>query len=142
MSGKSPEQSRAEFVAKFDDKVIRLEDQLEQFIRLIAHQLEALKTEAAEGMGYKALTADATYLRKLKDLGATFNSATDASVRLAKTEADRAKKLTREQEAKACQVFVRALSDTERSEWLAREVEWHNKHRQKHGAAKQGPADD
>jgi hypothetical protein len=139
---KTPEQHRAAFAAKFEGgKVVRLEDQLEQFILLIAHQLEALKTEAGAGMGYKALAADPTYLRKLKDLGATFNSATDAQIRLDKTAADRAKKLTKEMEAKACQVFVRALPDTDRSRWLSTEVEWHNKHRQRHGADLASPSD-
>lgn len=136
---KTPEEHRRDFLARQESSVVRLEDQLESFIKLIAHQTDALRNEAVDGMGYKALAADPAYLRKLKDLGATFNSATDALIRLEKTAKDRAEKMTREQERDAMSTAIRAMDDTTRSDFLSTEVSWHNKHRLKHGAQLASP---
>jgi hypothetical protein len=127
-------ETRKAFLARFDYQVVRLENELERFVKLIALQLEGLTNEAADALNPSSpAIASAETLRKLKDLGATFNSATDAKVRLAKAQELVSKMLTPEQELEAMRKILRAMPQAARSEWLREEIAWHNAEPGRHG---------
>lgn len=124
------------FLAQFDHRVVRLETELEKFVKLVALQLEALTNEASEGLSPSSpAVASAEVLRKLKDLGATFNSATDAKVRLAKAADLIAKTMTPEQELTALRTVLRAMPQIARADFLREEIAWHNADPARSGAA-------
>jgi hypothetical protein len=115
------------FLAQFDHRVVRLENELEKFVKLVALQLEALTNEASEGLSPSSpAVSSEVVLRKLKDLGATFNSATDAKVRLAKAAELIEKTMTPAQELDAMRRILRAMPQQSRADWLREEIAWHN----------------
>lgn len=124
--GKDPEEKRRDFISKYDNLVIRLEDELEAMIKLAAMQREALKNEMFSGMAYKQQAADAKGIKALKDLTAAYNSLTDSKVRLDKTAKERAAKMTPDEEREAVVTYIKSLPATERTQLLRRLSGWHN----------------
>lgn len=122
---------RADFIAKFDGQVVRLEDELERMIKLVSMQRTALENQLFGGLAYKQQAADASGIRMLKDLTAAYNSLTDSKVRLEKTAKDRASKMTPDEEKEAVITYLKALPAGERTSLIQRVVIWHNA--QKHG---------
>lgn len=123
---RSTDQVRKDFLARYDRQVVRLEDELAEFIKLIAHQRRALTAEAFDGLGHLALATSKEVLDKLAKLGASFNSATDAKVRLEKTAKERSKTMTPEDEEAAVLDFFRSRPETQRGRMLRDLVAWHN----------------
>jgi hypothetical protein len=126
MPSPTKEQVKNAWLARFDLQVVRLEDELVRFIKLISTQVDALQNELANALKPGGEVSSPEFLRKLKDLGATFNSATDAQVRLVKTEKDRAKTFSPEQERAAVEVYVKALPADDRARLLQKLVKYHN----------------
>jgi len=121
------EDRKAQFHAAQDHKVVRLERELERFEKLIALQLEALTNEAADALQPTSpRIAGAEVLKKLKDLGATLNSATDAKIRLAKAQKLLSESMTPEQEAQALRTVLRSMPRNDRADWLRKEIAYHN----------------
>jgi hypothetical protein len=124
--GKNVDELRTEVLARFDKRVLRLEDLLVRYMRLIDHQLTGLTNECMGGFGYKAEASDPKLLQKIKDLGAAFNSATDSKVRLDKTMKDREKDMTEKDEEEAVRTWIRSRDNRVRGNFLYFEVQWHN----------------
>jgi hypothetical protein len=112
-------------IARFDKKVVRLEDTAHKLIRLLDRTVDSIQESMFEGLGYKGQGVNDTALKQLKEATAAFNSATDAQIRLDKTAAQRAKSLTMGEKKAGCREFILGLPPAERSEWIRITIKAH-----------------
>lgn len=126
MSTTSPDERRKAFIAEWDHKVVRLEDELQNMVKLVAMQLDTLKKSITGGFAYKQEAISLSDLKALKELTAAMNSLTDSKIRLDKTAKDRAEKMTPEEERAAVYAYLRALPHTDRGEFLRQALIYHN----------------
>lgn len=121
-----PDARRKSFLATHDTRVIRMEDELQRMIRLVAHARESLESEMLSGLAYKKSGVPENDLKRLKELTSSFNSLTDAKIRLDKTAKDRAANLTPEEERAAVVTYVKALELKSRGRLLRECLDHHN----------------
>ena len=105
----SVEESRERAREDLARSVVRLEDELERLVKLVAMAREAVETEMHDGMGYKRLSITEKDLRKLKDLTVTFNSAVDCKIRYDKAKKHLAGLMTPEEEMAAVITYIVTL---------------------------------
>jgi hypothetical protein len=126
MPAKTVDEKQRDALIRFDKQVLRLEDVLAEYIKLVNHQLVGLRKSSMDGLGYQALMSDPAIVRQLKELGAALNSATDSQIRLDKTAKERAEKMTPDEEEGVVQNWIRSRDHRTRGKFLHREVAWHN----------------
>lgn len=66
--------------------ITRLKEELDNAIKLVVHARESLDNELDSEWAQKKLSVDKAFLGKLKELTASFNSLTEAKIRLDKAE--------------------------------------------------------
>ncbi len=125
-TGKPVEAERAKAIARFDAKVVRLEDTARTLAQLLDRAIESIKLSMFSGLGYTTSELTDTDLKKLKEVTAAFNSATDAQVRLDKTAGQRAKAMTHDERKQAVADFILNLPVRERADWLTAAVKKHD----------------
>ncbi len=125
-TGKPVDAERAKALARFDSRVVRLEDTARTLAQLLDRAVESIKVSMFSGLGYTTAELTDTDLKKLKEVTAAFNSATDAQVRLDKTAGQRAKAMTHDERKQAVADFIMTLPMHERSEWLVAAVKRHD----------------
>lgn len=125
------EESREQFIARFDHEVVRLEDELDRMIKLVSMQRRALENEMFSGMAYKEMAVQEKGVKVLKDLTAACNSLTDSKVRLEKTAKDRAAKMTPEEEQQAVLVYLKSVTNADRAALLKKIIAYHNEANQR-----------
>lgn len=89
--------------------VVRLQDELERLIKMYSHQREALENEMFEGMGYKKMTADEKFVKKLKELTLGMNSLTETRIKWDRAQAKLAESMTPAQEMDAVVNYIMTL---------------------------------
>jgi hypothetical protein len=96
----------------------RLDDMLRDQLRLIRTCQDALATEMTEALGGAPRALTSGLADKLKALTAALNTATDAQVRLDKTAADRAKRMSPADWLAAIRAYVLAMPHADRAALL------------------------
>jgi hypothetical protein len=97
-----------------NQRVVRLRDELQCMLDMGVHAREALQNELEGLVAQKRLFIDGEWLRKFKELASTYNSMTDAHVRLSKAEKTLENELTPEEERDAVLSYVYALKPEDR----------------------------
>lgn len=95
--------------SKRNEIIVRLKDELDSTIKLVVHAREALSNELDGEWAQKKLGIDDKFLRKLKELTASFNSLTESKIRLDKAERAMESDLTAEEEAEAVVSYLSQL---------------------------------
>lgn len=123
---RTPDELRDKAIALFDKKVVRLEDAARELIKLLGRAIDGLKAELFEGLGYKNPGLSDSQVRRLKEITASFNSASDAQCRLDRTAHMRAKELTAEERKAFTADFILTLPPRERAEWIRDVIKRHD----------------
>lgn len=89
--------------------VIRLKAELDAAIELVAHARESLSNELQSEWAQKKLSADDKFLRKLKEMTASFNSLTESKIRLDKAEKNMEEDMTPDEELETVKQYLREL---------------------------------
>lgn len=114
-----PEAQRARALARLDQDVVDLDDELRKLLAMVKYQREALQTMMTDGMGYKQLAVSQDVLKALKELSTIFSVTTDCQVRLDKTQEIRSKKLDKNGYLRLARKLVMSLPDSERGHWIS-----------------------
>lgn len=93
---------------------------------LVVHAREALQNEVSGAIAQRKEYIDSDWLKRFKELASTFNSLTDARIRLDKSERSLENDLSPEEEKHAVIDFFKALEPQERGETLGKLVRFHN----------------
>ena len=110
---KSPDDLRKEAIAKYDNRGARLIDEIQETLKLLRFQREALQKECFDGMGYKQLAADINTLRKSKELSLAYSRLAEAEIKVNKAMKDMAEGMTPEEEKEAVVKFLKSLPPLE-----------------------------
>lgn len=104
-----PEKMRDNTREHYTKMVVRLQDEIERLLKLYVFQREALETEMYDGMGYKKLTADEKFVKKLKELTIGMNSLVESRIKWDRAQAKMAESMTPTQEMDAVVNYVMTL---------------------------------
>lgn len=124
-TGRTPDQMRADLLAKYDKQVVRMEDVQRNAIKFLAWQLQALENEAMDGMGYKQLAVSGDIVNKTAKLTAAVNSLTESERRLQATRKQRADELSPEEEIEAVFEFLISRDRATLSAFIRRLRDWY-----------------
>jgi hypothetical protein len=115
-------------LARFNHETVELETIVEDYIKLLRVLVEALKQELVVNVpGGKVREVSELVVKKLKDLTAALNSATDCQIRLDKGAKDRAKRMSDDERTEAAIRWVLKFEYARRRDTLLRLVAAHNK---------------
>lgn len=123
---KEPDELRALALAKLDVQVIRLEDELAEWLKLLSFLRTSLTNEAMSGMGYKQMAVNKDTVNKMKELSSAFRTAGEIKLKLDAKAKERAEEMTPEDEKAAVQTYIKAMDARERGVFLNSLVAWHN----------------
>jgi hypothetical protein len=115
-------------------RVLRLKEELNLQLELVVHARESLENELSSEIAQKKLSIDKSFLSKLKELTACFNSLTDARIRLDKSEKALEKEMTPQEEKEAVRAFVASLTVDERYNLIQMMWRDHKANRDSRGA--------
>ena len=90
--------------------IVRLKDELNTTIALVTHARESLSNELDSEWAQKKLSVDDKFLRKLKELTASFNSLTESKIRLDKAERAMEADMSEEEEQEAVKFYLAELT--------------------------------
>jgi uncharacterized protein YdiU (UPF0061 family) len=116
--------SREEARERYAKLVVRLQDEIDQMLKVFNHMREAYENELNEGMGYKRLGMNESMVKKGKELAAMLNTIVDAKIRYDKAAKHLADNMTPEEERKAATIYVKSLPADERGSWMANIRKW------------------
>lgn len=105
-------------------EVPQLEALLDRYVCLLEDMVSGLERELRGALGGKPRTVTPDDLRRLKDLSAAFNSATDAKIRIDKAE--KGKKLTPEQLLEGAVKLIAKRSYVDRRRAIGALLKSHN----------------
>ena len=97
-------------MASKNEVFVQLKNELDSAIKLVVHARESLDNELSTEWAQKKLSVDANFLKKLKELTASFNSLTESKIRLDKAEKAIERDLTPEEECEAVKLYLMELS--------------------------------
>lgn len=103
--------------------IVRLKDELQSTIELVTHARESLTNELNSEWAQKKLSVDDKFLKKLKELTASFNSLTESKIRLDKAEKAIEEDMTLEEEQETVMRYLADLEDGELRSLVARAKE-------------------
>lgn len=103
--------------------IVRLKDELQNTIELVTHARESLTNELSSEWAQKKLSVDDKFLKKLKELTASFNSLTESKIRLDKAEKAIEEDMTPAEEQEAVMRYLADLTDGELRSLVARAKE-------------------
>lgn len=93
-----------------NQRIVRLKAELDAAIELVSHARASLSNEMQTEWAQKQLSVDDKFLRKLKEMTASFNSLTESKIRLDKAERAMEEDMTPEEEILA---VIRYLRDVD-----------------------------
>lgn len=93
--------------------IVRLKDELNQAIALVTHARESLTNEMSTEWAQKKLSVDDKFLKKLKEMTASFNSLTESKIRLDKAERAMEEDMSPEEERDAVKWYLAELTPAE-----------------------------
>lgn len=92
---------------------VQLKTELDRTIKLVVHARESLDNELDSEWAQKKLSVDEKFLKKLKELTASFNSLTESKIRLDKAEKAIERELTPAEEREAVKHYLMELEPFE-----------------------------
>lgn len=93
--------------------ITRLKEELDAAIRLVVHARESLENELSSEWAQKKLAIDKTFVSKLRELTASFNSLTESKIRLDKAERAMEQDLSPEEEREAVKGYLMDMTPGE-----------------------------
>lgn len=124
INGKAPDELRETAKARSKHLVQRLQDELDEMIKIAAHMREAYNNELMDGLGYKKLGVSADMVRKGKELATMFDTLTSAKIRFDKSLKQLAETMTPEEETAAVKTYIRSLNTVDRANLMRDIREW------------------
>lgn len=124
------------------DRALRLKNELNLVLELVVHSREALQNELSSEFAQKKLSIDKTFLTKLKELTACFNSLTASRIQLDKAERAMEAEMTPQEEREAVLNFVASLSMDESYRLIHRMWDQHRARRSNNGLKSKDLPDD
>lgn len=119
-------QARAELLAKFNSTAVDLAVELDEILKVLRFQRQALTNKMTEGFGYKQFELKAEDAKAATTLTLSYQKAVDAKVKLDKHLKDRAEELTPEQELESVALYIKTLPSTDRRKLLIEALAYHN----------------
>ncbi len=108
--------------------VVRIQDELENLIKIFGHMRECFQNDMMDGLGFKKLTVTDKQLHQAEQLAKIMTNVVAAKIRYEKAAKTLADAMTPEEERKACLDYVKALSTEERKTWLSNLRRWMKGH--------------
>lgn len=121
---KEPEELRAKAKHQQERIVVRLQDELDKMIKLLAWARECFETEMMAGMGYKKLTITEKDVKKLKELAGIVDSVVGAKIRFDKAAKSMADTMTPAEEKAAVVAYLKACEAQDRADIIMRIKNW------------------
>lgn len=103
-------------MANKNAQIIQLSTELDKTIALVVHARESLTNELDSEWAQKKLSVDDKFLKKLKELTASFNSLTESKIRLDKATKAVERDLTPEEERDAVVGYLMDMNPWEMSQ--------------------------
>lgn len=122
-----PDELREKAKAQAKYLVQRLQDELDEMIKIAAHMREAYNNELMDGLGYKKLGVSAEMVRKGKELATMFDTLTSAKIRFDKSLKQLAETMSPEEEKAAVKTYIRSLSVEDRKNLVKDIRDWMRK---------------
>lgn len=123
---KNPNKTRSEVLARFATGAIDLMEELDNLLRILKFQREALVNSMTDGFGYKKMELNPAHAKLAAQLAVTYQKAVDAKVKLDKHLRDRAEELTPAEEIAGVKTFIECMDSTARRKLLISLLEFHN----------------
>lgn len=123
---KNPNKTRSEVLARFATGAIDLMEELDNLLRILKFQREALVNSMTDGFGYKKMELNPGHAKLAAQLAVTYQKAVDAKVKLDKHLRDRAEELTPAEEIAGVKSFIETMDSTARRKLLISLLEFHN----------------
>lgn len=118
--------ARAEVLAKFTTGAIDLQEELDNILRVLKFQRQALTNKMTEGFGYKQMELNPDDAKLANQLTLSYQKAVDSKVKLDKHLRERAEELTPAEELESVKRYVQNLDSTIRRKMLIELLEFHN----------------
>lgn len=90
--------------------ILRLKEELNAALAVVSHARESLTNEMNGEWAQKKLSVDDKFLRKLKEMTASFNSLTESKIRLDKAERAMEADMTPEEEREVVKQYLAAMA--------------------------------
>lgn len=98
-------------VSEYRNKVVvKLKQELDQAIQLVTHARESLSNELQTEWAQKKLSVDDKFLKKLKEMTASFNSLTESKIRLDKAEKAMEQDMTPDEELATVRAYLQDMA--------------------------------
>lgn len=127
ITGLDPDDLREKAKAQAKHLVQRLQDELDEMIKIAAHMREAYHNELMDGLGYKKMGVTPEMVRKGKELATMFDTLTSAKIRFDKSLKQLAETMTPEEERAAVKTYIRSLSVEDRHTLMKDIRDWMKK---------------
>lgn len=124
---KNVDELRAEALAKYDQRAVRLVDELNSFLKMLVIQREAIEKSLFEGLGYKGDKVDVKAVTASKELSLAYTRLVEAQIKLDKHLKAVADQMTPEEEAEAVRKYIYAMEPYERGRFLKTVIQTHNR---------------
>lgn len=124
-------------LAKYDDKSVRLIDELEEMLKILVFQRETLKNQLHSGYGYKQDTIDLKAVTASKELSMAYTRMVEAQIKLDKHLKAVAEMMTPEEEMEAVEKYFQALDTGVAGKLLSKIVDKHNERIDTYGIKKE-----
>ncbi len=118
--------SKEKTLAKYDDKSVRLIDELEEMLKILVWQRETLGNQVKAGFGYKQDTIDLKAVTASKELSMAYTRMVEAQIKLDKHLKAVADMMTPEEEKEAVEKYFQVLETGEAGKLLSKIVDKHN----------------
>jgi hypothetical protein len=113
-------------LAKYDDKSVRLIDELEEMLKILVWQRETLGNQVKAGFGYKQDTIDLKAVTASKELSMAYTRMVEAQIKLDKHLKAVADMMSPEEEKEAVEKYFQTLETGEAGKLLSKIVDKHN----------------
>lgn len=118
-----PDQLRDTSRERYEKMVVRLQDELDQMIKIYQFARESLENEMFSGMGYKKMALGEKDVKKLKELTIGLNSLVETKIKYDKAAKSLAENMSLAEEMTAVVTFICSLPYEEQHNLRKRLVE-------------------
>lgn len=128
--GIETEEVRRRVLAKHSERVIRLRDEVDNFLKMIVAQREAAESEWMSGFGYKGDSVNLKVVEAMEALVRMLSTATTCKLKLEKAERDAAENMTPAQERAEIANIIKSWDMKVRYDFLTELGNWHRSYGQ------------
>jgi len=127
MGAKEVDTLRLEAIARFDQRGVRLVDELNSMLKLLTFQREALQKSLFSEFGYRQEAVDLKTVQASKELTLAYTRMVEAQIKLDKALKSLADQMTPEEEKETVRKYIRAMTPFDRGRFMDDELQWHRK---------------